>query len=139
MAPNQIILDMDVTNDEIYGNQEQGFFNAYYGQSCYAPLLIFWGHRLLAARLRPSNVDPAAGALEELQRLIPQIQIFSDYYAETVHPLTSQNSSRKGKTGICSLCRMVADEREEKFSTLKRYTPKSSTKFSTLKRYTLVR
>ncbi len=36
VAPKQIILDMDVTNDEIYGNQEQGFFNAYYGQSCYA-------------------------------------------------------------------------------------------------------
>ena len=31
VAPQQIILDMDVTNDEIYGNQEQGFFNAYYG------------------------------------------------------------------------------------------------------------
>ena len=31
VAPQQIILDMDVTNDEIYGDQEQGFFNAYYG------------------------------------------------------------------------------------------------------------
>jgi len=45
-VPRQIILDMDVTNDEIHGNQEQGFFNGYYGQTCYAPLLIFWGHQL---------------------------------------------------------------------------------------------
>jgi hypothetical protein len=73
-APKSIILDMDVTNDEIYGNQAEGFFNGYYDQVCYAPLLIFWGHRLLSAKLRPSNVDPAAGALDELKRLIPLIR-----------------------------------------------------------------
>lgn len=73
-APRQIILDMDVTNDEIHGHQEQGFFNGYYGQICYAPLLMFWGHQLLGARLRPSNVDPAFGALEELKRIIAQIR-----------------------------------------------------------------
>jgi Transposase DDE domain group 1 len=73
-APQQIILDRDVTNDEIHGQQEQGFFNAYYKQTCYAPLLIFWGHQLLCARLRPSNVDPALGALEELNRLKTQIR-----------------------------------------------------------------
>jgi Transposase DDE domain group 1 len=72
--PKSITLDMDVTNDEIYGNQAEGFFNGYYDQMCYAPLLIFWGQRLLSAKLRPSNVDPAAGALEELQRLIPLIR-----------------------------------------------------------------
>jgi hypothetical protein len=73
-TPRQIILDMDVTNDEIHGNQEQGFFNGYYDQTCDAPLLIFWGHLLLCARLRPSNVDPAFGALEELKRIIAQIR-----------------------------------------------------------------
>jgi Transposase DDE domain group 1 len=72
--PKSITLDMDVTNDELYGNQASGFFNGYYDQVCYAPLLIFWGHRLLSAKLRPSNVDPAAGALDELQRLIPLIR-----------------------------------------------------------------
>ncbi len=44
--------------------------NTYYNGVCYAPLYIFCGHHLLAAKLRPSNVDPAAGALEELQRII---------------------------------------------------------------------
>lgn len=29
---------------------------------------------MLAAKLRPSNVDPASGALEELQRVIKQIR-----------------------------------------------------------------
>ena len=72
--PKQIILDMDVTDDPVHGTQEQGFFNGYYDHECYAPLLIFCGRHLLAAKLRPSNVDPAAGALEELQRLVAQIR-----------------------------------------------------------------
>ncbi len=68
--PQQIILDMDVTDDQVHGSQEGAFFNTYYNGVCYAPLYIFCGHHLLAAKLRPSNVDPAEGALEELQRII---------------------------------------------------------------------
>ncbi|BAZ03292.1 transposase IS1380 family protein (plasmid) [Tolypothrix tenuis PCC 7101] len=71
--PRQIILDLDVTDDLVHGNQEQVFFNTYYGGYCYAPLYIFCGKHLLAAKLRPSNIDPAAGALEELERVIKQI------------------------------------------------------------------
>ena len=72
--PRQIILDLDVTDDLVHGSQEQVFFNTYYGGYCYAPLYIFCGKHLLAAKLRPSNVDPAFGALEELQRVIKQIR-----------------------------------------------------------------
>lgn len=72
--PRYIILDLDVTDDLVHGNQEQAFFNTYYGGYCYAPLYIFCGKHLLAAKLRPSNVDPAEGALEELQRVIKQIR-----------------------------------------------------------------
>jgi hypothetical protein len=68
------VLDLDVTDDLVYGNQEQAFFNTYYGGVCYAPLYMFCGKHLLAAKLRPANVDPAAGALEELQRIIKQIR-----------------------------------------------------------------
>ncbi len=72
--PRQIILDMDVTDDQVHGNQEGAFFNTYYNGVCYAPLYIFCGHHLLVAKLRSSNVDPAAGALEELQRIIGLIR-----------------------------------------------------------------
>lgn len=72
--PRKIILDLDVTDDLVHGNQEQVFFNTCYGGYCYAPLYIFCGKHLLAAKLRPSNVDPAAGALSELQRVIKQIR-----------------------------------------------------------------
>ena len=63
-----------MTDDLVHGNQEQVFFNTYYGGYCYAPLYIFCGKHLLGAKLRPSNVDPAFGALEELQRVIKQIR-----------------------------------------------------------------
>ena len=71
--PKQIILDMDVTDDPIHGEQEQAFFNGYYDHKCYAPLLIFSGRHLLWSQLRASNVDPATGALRALQRIIAQI------------------------------------------------------------------
>jgi hypothetical protein len=81
--PRQIILDIDVTDDQVHGNQEGAFFNTYYKGVCYAPLYIFCGHHLLVAKLRSSNVDPADKALEELQRVIklirkewPNTQIF---------------------------------------------------------------
>ncbi len=68
--PKSIILDLDVTDDQVHGNQEGAFFNKYYKGVCYAPLYIFSGHHLLGAKLRSSNVDPAEGALEELLRII---------------------------------------------------------------------
>jgi hypothetical protein len=58
----------------VHGNQEGAFFNKYYDGVCYAPLYIFCGHHLLVAKLRSSNVDPAEGALEELQKIISLIR-----------------------------------------------------------------
>jgi len=72
--PRPIILDMDVTDDQVHGAQEGAFFNTYYHGVCYAPLYIFCGHHLLVAKLRSSNVDPAEGALEEIQRVIGLIR-----------------------------------------------------------------
>ncbi len=72
--PKQLTLDMDVTDDPTHGTQEGSAFNGYYRHECYTPLLIFCGRHLLASKLRPANVDPAAGALEELQRIIAQLR-----------------------------------------------------------------
>ena len=73
-APQEIILDLDCTDDPLHGEQEGRFFHGYYGQYCYLPLYIFCGEHLLGARLRPSNIDPAAGSQEELARIIAQIR-----------------------------------------------------------------
>lgn len=73
-APKQLILDLDVTDDPTHGTQVEAAFNSYYRHECYTPLLIFCGRHLLSAKLREANVDPAAGALEELQRIISQLR-----------------------------------------------------------------
>jgi len=73
-APEQIILDLDATDDPLYGKQEGRFFHGYYGHYCYLPLYIFCGEFLLCARLRSSNIDGAAGSVEELQRIVQQIR-----------------------------------------------------------------
>jgi hypothetical protein len=73
-APEQIILDLDATDDPIHGAQEGRFFHGYYGGYCYLPLYIFCGRHLLAAKLRPSNIDASAGSLEEIIRIVAQIR-----------------------------------------------------------------
>jgi len=72
--PQQIILDLDSTDDPLHGEQEGRFFHGYYGDYCYLPLYIFCGEMLLCARLRVSNLDGAAGSQEELQRIVGQIR-----------------------------------------------------------------
>jgi len=73
-APQEIILDLDATDDPLYGRQEGRFFHGYYGDYCYLPLYIFCGEALLCARLRVSNIDASAGCVEELQRIVKQIR-----------------------------------------------------------------
>lgn len=73
-APEEIVLDLDTTDDAIHGNQEGRFFHGYYDSYCYLPLYIFAGDHLLCARLRRSNIDPSAGAVDELARIVAQIR-----------------------------------------------------------------
>jgi hypothetical protein len=72
--PTEIVLDLDATDDPIHGAQEGRFFHGYYGHYCYLPLYIFAGEHLLCARLRPSDRDASAGALEEVQRIVAQLR-----------------------------------------------------------------
>ena len=73
-APEEIVLDLDATDDPLHGNQEGRFFRGYYKSYCYLPLYIFCGEFLLCAKLRPSNIDASAGAVEELERVVRQIR-----------------------------------------------------------------
>ena len=72
--PKQIILDLDATDDPLHGMQEGRFFNAYYDCYCYLPLYVFCGPHLLVAKLRGVDVDAAAGAVEEVARLVRRIR-----------------------------------------------------------------
>ena len=73
-APKQIILDLDATDDPLHGHQEGRFFHGYYDCYCYLPLYVFCGRHLLAAKLRRSSIDGAAGSIEEIARITAQIR-----------------------------------------------------------------
>jgi hypothetical protein len=73
-APDQIVIDLDATDDPVHGDQEGRAFNGYYDAWCYLPLYIFCGRHLLAAKLRTADQDAAAGSLEEVARIVAQIR-----------------------------------------------------------------
>jgi len=72
-APEEVILDLDVTDSPLHGEQEGRFFHGYYGCYgcyCYLPLYIFAGEHLLCARQRTADQDAAAGCLPEVERIV---------------------------------------------------------------------
>jgi Transposase DDE domain group 1 len=73
-APQQIVLDLDATDIPLHGHQDGRFFHGYYDAYCYLPLYIFCGRHLLAAKLRRSNIDASAGAVDEVARIVRQIR-----------------------------------------------------------------
>ncbi len=58
----------------LHGHQEGRFFHGYYDCYCYLPLYIFCGRHLLSSKLRPANIDGAAGARQEVQRIVAQVR-----------------------------------------------------------------
>lgn len=72
-VPAELILDLDAL-DPIHGMQEGRFFHGYYDFYCYLPLYIFCGSELLCAKLRPANIDGAAGSLEEVERIVSALR-----------------------------------------------------------------
>ncbi len=72
--PGRLILDVDATDDPLHGHQEERFFHGYYKGYCYLPLYVFCGRDLLLAKLRPANLDAAAGAKEEIAGIVSQLR-----------------------------------------------------------------
>ena len=72
--PETLWLDLDATDDPLHGHQEGRFFHGYYGHYCYLPLYITSGEHVLCARLRRSDIDAAAGSVEELTRIVGQLR-----------------------------------------------------------------
>src|ERR1700722_2271285 len=73
-APEKIVLDLDATDDIVYGHQEGRFYHGYYHDFCYLPLYVFCGEHLLCARLRMSNIDASADSVEELEPIVARIR-----------------------------------------------------------------
>jgi Transposase DDE domain group 1 len=74
VPPARITLDLDATDFVLHGHQLGRFFHGYYDAYCYLPLYIFCGDHPLLALLRPSDIDPSAGALKHLARITARIR-----------------------------------------------------------------
>jgi len=72
--PTRIVIDLDSTFAPLHGHQLGRFFHGYYDCYCYLPLYVFCGEHLLAAKLRPANIDGAAGAQEVIRRIVERIR-----------------------------------------------------------------
>lgn len=72
--PERIVLDFDATNDPVHGDQLGKFFNGYYDEYCFLPLYCFCGDHPLLALLRPADIDGAAGAIKQLERIVTRIR-----------------------------------------------------------------
>jgi hypothetical protein len=73
-APEEIVLDLDVTDLPLHGRQEGRFFHGYYDSYCYLPLYVFCGEHLLCSRLRTADQDASAGSKEEIERIVRQLR-----------------------------------------------------------------
>jgi hypothetical protein len=72
--PEQIVLDLDATDNPLHGDQLGKFFHGYYRQYCYLPLYIFCGEHLLCAKLRPADLDASTGSVKQLDRIVSRIR-----------------------------------------------------------------
>jgi hypothetical protein len=72
----EILLDVDSTDDPTHGHQQLALFHGKYDTYMYHPLLVFEGHtgHLLASRLRPGTAGDVEGLLPELQRILPRLR-----------------------------------------------------------------
>ena len=68
--PEEVILDVDATDDPLHGKQEGRFFHGYYKRYCYLPLYVFCGEHGLACAAPHvgSRRDPRGGAGAEADR-----------------------------------------------------------------------
>lgn len=76
----RITIDLDPTEDPTYGDQQLTFFNAYYDNWCYLPMIttIQFDDEAeqyqVAPVLRPGNAKGSLGAIGILKRLLPRLR-----------------------------------------------------------------
>ncbi len=78
---DELILDVDSTDDRCHGQQQLSFFHGRYGHYVYEPLLIFEGGcgALLSAKLRRGKARSIDGLLPELRRIVPRLREHSPH------------------------------------------------------------
>jgi len=74
--PAEVILDVDATDDPVYGGQALSGYHGYYGQHQYFPLLVFDGRTgfPLACWLRPGTAHASLGAVDVLRGVVQKLR-----------------------------------------------------------------
>jgi hypothetical protein len=74
--PQELIVDIDATDDPTHGQQALSFFHGYYDQYIYHPLVIFEGTtgHVLGAQLRPGNEGGATRLLPLVGPIVRRLQ-----------------------------------------------------------------
>ena len=72
--PDEIVLDVDATDDPLFGDQEGKYYNGYYDCYCYLPLYIFCNNHLLYAKQKSSSLDASYGTVDALKMIIREIR-----------------------------------------------------------------
>jgi hypothetical protein len=70
----EVVIDLDASDNPLHGQQEGRFFHGFYGCYCYLPLFAFVGSVPLWAELRTSDGDAARGAVEALQKIVSAVR-----------------------------------------------------------------
>ncbi len=87
-APAEVILDLDVSDSPLHGEQEGRFFHGYYRHYCYLPLYIFaGGGRICCARgsAGPTKT-PRRGACKKSSASLPSCGRFGPRCASSCGP-----------------------------------------------------
>ena len=74
--PEAIVLDIDDTEDKVYGSQQLSLFNAYFKGYCYQPLHIYEGQtgKLITTVLRPGRRPTDKEIVTILKRVIAYLR-----------------------------------------------------------------
>lgn len=75
-----VTLDLDPTEDPTHGEQQLSFFNGYYGNWCYLPMMAFVSFErepeqyLVTSVLRPGNSPDKKGAIAIIDRVLSRLR-----------------------------------------------------------------
>lgn len=72
--PEHLVIDLDPSDIELHGEQEERFYHGYYDHYCYLPMYIFCGEYPLTVKLRPAGIDGALGSSEMLAPIVEKLR-----------------------------------------------------------------
>lgn len=74
VAPHELVLDVDVSDIALHGDQELAEFHGYYDHYCYLALYVFRGKAMLTCVLRRSRIDGAQHAAAVIKLLVARLR-----------------------------------------------------------------